>query len=149
MYLRGHGDRCQTTVAADKLGRSDLGKVMILCGDPKHGHCFSSTLRQTIGQFDRGECLIDCVQRTGKETGLLARNHRHAFRIAESRNIVGNFSSGTPFQVHSLERITDTRAVNSVVRKNFRGTQRWIRNKPDCIVVKSTYTLWMVEIIKE
>ena len=60
------------TVAIDKLDRRHLFKVMIFGGHPKHRHRFYAAQSKTLRELDRRQRLVNRVERTSEQSGLLA-----------------------------------------------------------------------------
>ena len=71
----------ETTVAIDELRFRNLGKIMVLRGDPENRNGFRATLRKTPGKFDGRQRFVDCVKWSGKESCLLSGNHGDAIRF--------------------------------------------------------------------
>ena len=83
----GVGDLLEASFAIDDLGVVDLGKVMILRGDPEDRNGIEPLRAQLAGQLDRGQCLEDGVERTGEETRLLSCDDGDRVRSGEAVQI--------------------------------------------------------------
>ena len=104
---------------------------MIFSRNPKDRNCLRLALRQAAGEFYRGKCFIDRVERTGKQTGLLTGDYRQAVGLAQQLNVLERLCARAPCRIHVLQGIAECAAIRLMRRQNFRRARREFVMKPN------------------
>ena len=81
-------------------------------------------MSQATGEFDGGDGLVNCVERTSQKARLLTRDYGEAIRFSQQFNILETLLTTSPNAIHASERIADATAINYIGGLYFPRAQR-------------------------
>jgi hypothetical protein len=116
-------DARQAAITADEFCARHFGEIVILRRNPENGDRGSPALRQTSGELNGRERLVDGVERSCEEARLLARDDREAVGLAQPLDIGQDFRARAPAAVHRGERIAERAPVRPVCAEDFGRTR--------------------------
>src|SRR5438309_182781 len=133
----------------DDLAMVHFFVVVIFTCDPEYRHSFDALVAQTSGELDHRERLVDSVQRSGEQPGLLTRNNCNRAGMTKHLDMLERQLGRTGSPVDSLECIGYPLAIE-LLSSNAACVIRKRLDRPPVVGVEPR-DLWIVvqKIIKQ
>src|SRR5687767_10315058 len=92
---------------------------MVLGRGPEYGNRLDTTFAKALGKSYRGDRLVDRVERSREQTGLLTRYDGNGIFSPQPLDVLECFASGSECLILRLERVAEHVAVNLIRFENF------------------------------